>query len=97
MDGDGVYEPDEGETFSYQRDDPDNAEHSRRFPDYHRLDLRLQYQRSYSRLDTTFYFDVINVYAQKNVQFYDYNEDYTERTEEEGMPFLPSFGVKIRY
>lgn len=96
-DGDGIYEPDAGETFTYQREDPENKENTSRFPMNHRLDLRVQYQRNWGPLDATFYLDVINTYSRNNVQSYDYNEDFTERDEEAGMPFLPSFGVKLKY
>ncbi len=97
LNGDGEYTPDYGETFSYQRDEPDEVIRSERYPDYHRLDIRIQYAKSFSRLDTMFYLDVINVYSRDNVQAYDYNADYSERDDIYGMPLLPSFGVKIRY
>ncbi|MBN2053762.1 TonB-dependent receptor [bacterium] len=96
LDGDGRYEPDEGETFTYQRDDPDEVIRSERYPAYHRLDFRVQYSRRYRHLDVMYYLDIINLYARKNIQSYDYNADFSEREEEEGMPFLPSFGIKIR-
>ncbi len=97
LDGDGVYEPDAGETFTYQREDPENKENTSRYPLNHRLDLRVQYKRTWGALDATFYLDVINAYGRDNIQSYDYNEDFTERDEETGMPFLPSFGVKLKY
>lgn len=97
QDGDGQYEPENGETFSYQRDDPESAVRSRRLPDYHRLDLRVQYSRTYRHLDVMYYLDIINVYANKNVQYYTYNADYSQRYDEEGMPLIPSFGVKLRF
>lgn len=97
LDGDGQYEPEQGEFFSYRRDDPYETVRSRFLPAFHRLDLRVQYTHVFDRFDSAFYLDIINVYDQKNVFGYDYNEDYTERTAEEGMPFLPSLGVKLRF
>ena len=93
----GQYDPEEGEAFSWQRDDPDSAVRSQRLPDYHRLDLRIQYQKKYSRMDVQYYLDIINVYGNNNVQGYDYNPEYTERENINGMPFLPSFGVKVKF
>lgn len=97
LNGNGLYEPELGETFSWQRDDPDDTIHSRRFPDYHRLDFRVQYAKNYGGFDALYYLDIINVYGSRNVEDYYYNEDYSKEYTEEGMPFLPSFGVKIRF
>ncbi|HPQ41321.1 MAG TPA: TonB-dependent receptor, partial [bacterium] len=97
LDGDGMYEPEDGETFSWQRDDPDDAIRSERLPAYHRLDIRVQYHTENKWFDVLYYLDVINVYGSKNVQSYDYNADYTERDENEGMPIVPSFGLKLRF
>ena len=97
LDGDGVYEPEDGESFSWQRDEPDSVKRSERLPVYHRLDVRVQYSKQYSWFDAVYYLDVINVYANKNIQGYDYNADFSERYDEEGMPIVPSFGMKIRF
>lgn len=97
IDGDGIYEPEADETFTYQRDEPDSVIRSERYPVYHRLDFRVQYTRQMRRLGMTFYLDVINAYAQKNIQYYEYNADYSERREQEGMPIVPSFGAKLKF
>ncbi|MBN1879103.1 TonB-dependent receptor [bacterium] len=93
----GLYEPELGETFSWQRDDPDTVIHSKRYPDYHRLDARVQYSRDYLSFKAVYYIDIINLYGNKNIQDYYYNEDFSKEYSNEGMPFLPSFGVKIRF
>ena len=68
---------------------------SERLPDYHRLDLRVQYSRSFEHVDASFYLDLINAYARDNVFGWDYNQDYTEREASTGMPFVPSIGVRV--
>jgi hypothetical protein len=78
-------------------DDPDSATHSRRFPDYHRLDLRLQYARRCAQMDATHYLDVINGYARGNNQGYSCNQDFLTHYDDKGIPFLSSFGVKIKF
>jgi hypothetical protein len=67
---------------------------SERLPAYHRLDLRADWKLSprYS-----FYGEVINAYARKNLSGYSYNADYTQRKPVTQLPFLLSFGVLIRF
>lgn len=67
---------------------------SKRMPDYHRLDLRVN--RHYSK-NTTAYMELVNAYAQKNVGGYDYNVDYTSRKEIYQLPFLISFGFTTKF
>ena len=67
---DGRYEPEDGETFTYQRDDPESAERAARYPDYHRLDLRIQYQHDRKKFQILYYLDIINVYGRENVKWF---------------------------
>jgi hypothetical protein len=97
VDGDGAYDPSRGDVLTYQRDDPPGTEGSDNLPDYHRLDLRLEFSPRAGSVRWTFYLDVINAYARENVTGWSYNEDYTERTAETGMPFLPSIGVRAQF
>lgn len=97
LNGDGIYDPETGDIFTYQRDEPDEAKFSRRLPPYHRLDLRVEYARRLGDLEWTYYLDIINAYARKNVEGYAYNADFTRRKRSEGLPFLPSVGVKARF
>ena len=97
LDGDGIYEPELGETFSYQRDEPDAAINTGRLPAYHRLDLRLDYHLPRDAIDWTFYLDVINAYDHANVEDYTYTADYTQREAVEGLPILPSVGIRARF
>lgn len=65
-----------------------------RLPAYHRLDLRADWKLSprYS-----FYGELINAYARKNLSGYSYNADYTQRKEVTQLPLLLSFGVLVRF
>lgn len=97
VDGDGVYDPAKGDTFTWQRDEAAATINSRRLPDYHRLDLRLEYTPKPGRIAWSYYLDVINACARTNVEGYEYTADYSRRRPEEGLPFLPSFGVRARF
>ena len=65
-----------------------------RLPAYHRLDLRADWKLSprYS-----FYGELINAYARKNLSGYSYNADYSERKPVTQLPLLVSFGVLIKF
>lgn len=65
-----------------------------RVPAYHRLDLRADRKLSprYS-----FYGELINAYARKNLSGYSYNADYSERKPVTQLPLLVSFGVLIKF
>ncbi|MFC1849007.1 TonB-dependent receptor domain-containing protein [candidate division CSSED10-310 bacterium] len=96
-DGNGKYNPLGGERLSYlEVDDPDK-QNSLRFPPYHRLDARINYKVTRPSFTATFYLDVINVYDRENIQSYEYSKDYKERKEVGGFPFLPSFGVHLKF
>lgn len=97
VDGDGIYDPAKGDTFTWQRDEADATINARRLPPYHRLDLRLEYTPSPGRIAWSYYLDIINAYARTNVEGYSYTADYSRRKPDEGLPFLPSFGVKARF
>lgn len=97
VDGDGAYDPARGDFTTWQRDDPPEAEGSKNLPDYHRLDLRLEYSPPAGRVRWTYYLDVINAYARENVVGWSYSSDYTERKADTGMPILPSVGVRLQF
>jgi hypothetical protein len=97
VDGDGIYDPSHGDFYTYQREDPPEVENTDRLPDYHRLDLRLEYSPRAGRLRWTYYIDVINAYGRENVVGWNYNADFSERKPETGMPILPSLGVRLQF
>jgi hypothetical protein len=69
-----------------------------RLPAYHRLDVGLEKGFKLFGADWTFYFQVINAYAQKNVLWYNYMTDEQGRVVREPFTILPiplpSFGVR---
>jgi len=69
-------------------------------PDYHRLDVRINFYRSFWGFDWTFYLDVINVYNHTNVSNYNYyiTKDLKLGREINGMfPILPTIGFNARF
>jgi TonB family protein len=70
---------------------------SRRMPLFHQLDLRVDKKWQWKYLAFTLYLDVQNVYYHKNVEGYAYSYDYSERAGFQGIPILPSLGLKLEY
>ena len=95
--GNGEYDPKEGERLSYFAVENPDLRNSRRFPPYHRLDVRMNYILERPAYSLTFYLDVINLYDRENIQGFEYNKDYSEKVETTGMPFVPSFGFRISF
>lgn len=74
---------------------------SRRAAPYHRLDLRVERKFDHGRIQGSYYLDIINLYARRNGGGVTYqaiagSSDY-RLVEQEGLPFFPSFGVKITF
>jgi hypothetical protein len=67
---------------------------SQRNPAQHQLDVRIDRAFAFDTWKLLAYLDVQNVYVNAPVVGYDYNANYTERTETTGIPILPSFGVR---
>jgi len=89
------------ETVNYDIDygGPGNRFNSRR-PEYHRLDVRLNFFAKFWGLDWTFYLDVINVYNRSNVINYDYfvTEDLKLGKKATTMfPIVPTLGFNARF
>jgi hypothetical protein len=60
----------------------------------HQLDVRVDRAFAFHDWKLSAYLDVQNVYVNPPVVGYQYNANYTERTEQTGIPILPSFGVR---
>lgn len=72
-----------------------------RYPPYHRLDAGFTKSfKLFKRYDAEFYVQVLNVYARRNVLFYDYEIDENGVTRREPVYMLPvpipSFGIRAR-
>jgi hypothetical protein len=51
----------------------------------------------FARWEMDLYIEVLNLYAQRNVIDYNYdNADYSERNDVLDLPFIPSFGIRAR-
>ena len=77
------------------------ARNSERFPNYHRLDMRLSRRWLKPKLGVELYMDVQNVYDRRNVAGFDIEIDdesgELEKIEEEWAGILPSIGVTFRF
>jgi hypothetical protein len=70
---------------------------SERLPAYHQLDLRLEKSFIFDRWLLNVYADLMNVYNQRNYEYYMYDYDYSHIVPIEGLPFLPSLGLVGRF
>lgn len=78
-----------------------------RYPPSHRLDLHLEKDMKIFGLNGSWYLDVINVYAHKNVILYDWDYgnpwegkefDPPKKREVSFLPYaIPSFGINIKF
>jgi len=71
---------------------------SERFPSYQRLDLRLD--RTVTKKSgrvASVYLDVLNVLGTKNISYYEYNADYTEREDGEQAETNFALGYKTEF
>ncbi|MCP4634098.1 MAG: TonB-dependent receptor plug domain-containing protein [candidate division Zixibacteria bacterium] len=73
------------------------ATNSVRFPAYHRLDVRINFAFKWYSLPCTAYIEAINTYNQKNVYSYNWDRRYSERETTHELPFIPSFGLIIKF
>ena len=73
------------------------AVNSERLPNYHRLDLRLDRTYIFNTWQLTTFLDIINAYANKNVDGYDYGPNYNKKEPIYQLPFIPSFGIEAEF
>ena len=72
---------------------------SDRLPLFHQLDLRVDKGWDFAGWALTTYLDIQNVYNQDNVEAstYVYNYDFTDKTAQTVLPFLPTLGVRASF
>ncbi|MBI5417833.1 TonB-dependent receptor [Candidatus Poribacteria bacterium] len=72
---------------------------SKRFPLYHKLDVRLEWLVSEKKdSTTTMYLDLFNIYQHQNIYNYTWNKDFTKDRAIYDAPLLPiHFGVKTEF
>jgi len=82
------------------------ATHSERMPAYHSLDFRMTKRSPYRRWELSWYFQILNLYNQRNLDQYAFSEVRDEETdaiidcavdEEPQLPILPTLGVTVRF
>jgi hypothetical protein len=77
-----TFEPIQGET------------NSRRVPPFHQLDLRIDRNWIYDTWSLTAYFELRNAYNHANPEGFAYNYDYSKEKMVNGLPIIPSLGVR---
>ena len=70
---------------------------SARLPDYFRIDLSTSIKTVYNTWEWRLYLDMSNVLGTPNVLGYSYSADYSQKTAENDLPFLPYLGVEVKY
>jgi outer membrane receptor protein involved in Fe transport len=91
------YTPVEGAIFESDKNTYQpvyGATNSIRNGSQHQLDLRVDRYFTFHDWKLSAYLDVSNVYMNAAVVGYQYNSDFTKRTEITTLPILPSFGVR---
>ena len=90
-----VLQPDDGSILC---DRQFGAIHSERMPAYHSLDFRITKQSLYQRWELSWYFQILNLYNQKNLDQYAFSEvDGCTVEEEPLLPILPTLGVTVSF
>jgi len=73
------------------------ARTSDRLPMFHQLDLRVDKQWITKRVKWRLYLDIQNAYNARNVEFWNYAYDFSQREPIAGLPIIPSLGVKLEF
>ena len=80
--------------------------HSERMPAYHSLDFRVTKRSPYRRWELSWYFQILNLYNQQNLDQYAFSKVRDEETnaitdcavdEEPLLPILPTLGVTVHF
>jgi hypothetical protein len=68
-----------------------------RLPTFDQLDLRVDKTWQFRTWKLGAYIDAQNVYNRQNVEGTSYNFNYTRLSYVDGLPFLPSFGLRAEF
>lgn len=68
-----------------------------RLPLFHQLDIRVDKRWPFEDWQLSAYLDVQNVYNNQNAEAVQYNFDYTARSFINGLPILPSIGLRADF
>ena len=67
---------------------------SERMGTFHQLDVRVDKRWTFDGWRLSTYLDIQNVYYAKNPEGYQYNYNYTQKSTINGLPIIPSLGVR---
>jgi hypothetical protein len=73
---------------------PLTTQNTERLPLFHQLDIRVDKRWKWKVFQLSAYLDVQNVYNHQSAEALSYNFDYTARAFVNGLPILPSIGVR---
>ncbi len=73
------------------------APYSSRLPDFVQLDLRIDKRFIFKRYIVAVYIEGTNLTNRKNAEGYNYSFDYTRKNTVNGLPILPSIGVRATF
>lgn len=94
----GLYTPErEGvldATAGVNQSAADSPPWATRLPAFHQLDVRLDKTWAFETWKLTFYADVQNAYFRQNPEGISYNYNFTRSTFVNGLPILPSLGIR---
>lgn len=68
-----------------------------RLPLFHQLDFRVDKKFIFDKWILSGYIDIQNIYNHRSVEGVIYNYDYTQRQWLEGLPIIPSFGIRAEF
>ena len=69
-----------------------------RLPPFHQLDVRIDKTWKYkNNVKLSMYLDIQNVYDQQNIEGIAYDYNFTHSTFVNGLPIIPSFGMRLEY
>ena len=68
-----------------------------RLPNYHALDFRIDKKWYYESMNLNLYLDIQNVYANKNISGYKWNQRKNEVEAQKSIGILPSIGVNWQF
>jgi len=75
---------------------PETPFNTRRYPEYHRLDLRIDQRYMFKSWNMVAYFDIMNIYGRDNIWDYSYNSDGTKE-EILQWKIFPVGGITIEF
>ena len=76
---------------------PLTTQNTERLPLFHQLDLRVDKRWTFKAWQLSSYLDVQNIYNNQNAEAVGYNFNYTARQYVNGLPILPSIGIRADF